>query len=285
VRNLDNNTGFAILNEANGRRFAINTLATGGWLMYDGGNGTWNSGLFQRAGQVVVGGTAPVGKLTSYGGPLVGAYGETTSGTGIVGISTTNGWGVAGQALDGIGVYGFSTNSYGLYVGGGGPVQAVFAGAGNVGIGTAAPADKLHVTADIRVGSGTTGCVKDADGTAIAGTCSSDRRLKKGITPFASSLDKVSRLQPVHFYWRADEFPDRHFGASESFGLIAQDVESVLPELVTTDDKGYKAVRYNALPLHMLQAITELKTENDALKAQLAAQEERLRRLEAAIAK
>jgi len=148
---------------------------------------------------------------------------------------------------------------------------------GRVGVGVAAPLDVFHVAGDIRVGTGTTGCVKDADGTLIAGVCSSDLRLKKNIVPFPSSLDRVSRLQPVHFYWRSDEYPDRHFGNSESFGLVAQDVEKVLPELVTTDDSGYKAVRYNVLPFHLLQAIKDLKSENDDLKARLTA-------LEAAVA-
>ena len=71
----------------------------------------------------------------------------------------------------------------------------------------------------------------------------------------------------------------------QTFGLIAQDVEKVLPELVTTDEQGYKAVRYNALPFHMLQAIKDLKAENDELKQRLEQQEERLRRLEGAASK
>src|SRR5258705_12184243 len=71
---------------------------------------------------------------------------------------------------------------------------------GNVGVGTTAPADKLQVNGDIRVGSGTTGCVKDANGTVIAGTCSSDLRLKKSITPFPQLLNKLVQLQPVNFY-------------------------------------------------------------------------------------
>ena len=144
---------------------------------------------------------------------------------------------------------------------------------GFVSVGIRAAADPFHVNGNIRVGTGTTGCVRDADATVIAGTCSSDFRLKKQITPFRSSLEKVSQLQPVHFYWRGDEFPDRHFGATESFGLIAQDVEAILPELVTTDETGYRAVRYSALPFHLLQAIKELKSENDELKARLAALE------------
>ena len=97
----------------------------------------------------------------------------------------------------------------------------------------------------------------------------------------------VARLQPVQFTWRADRFPDRHFGQARSFGLIAQDVEAVLPELVTTDAEGYKAVKYSQLPFYMLQAIKDLKAENDLLrseterlKQQLQMQEERLRRME-----
>ena len=64
---------------------------------------------------------------------------------------------------------------------------------GNVGIGTfnAIPtiADKLQVFGDIRVGTtGTNGCVKNFAGTGLIGTCSSDRRFKKDITPFAPML-------------------------------------------------------------------------------------------------
>lgn len=140
---------------------------------------------------------------------------------------------------------------------------------GNVGIGDSTPDDKLDVEGDIRVGTGTTGCVKDADGTVLTGSCSSDARLKREITSFPMLLDKVVMLRPVHFYWRQDEYKDKAFGAGQSFGLIAQEVEEVLPELVTQDEQGLKAVRYNKLPLLMLQAIKELKAENDSLKQRL----------------
>jgi endosialidase-like protein len=131
--------------------------------------------------------------------------------------------------------------------------------------------DKLQVYGDIRVGTtGTNGCIKNFAGTGIIGTCSSDRRLKKNITPFAPMLDKVTALQPVHYVWRADEFPDRHFGNARNYGLIAQDVEQVLPELVATDNDGYKAIDYSKLPLLTIQAVKELKAENDELKQEVA---------------
>jgi Chaperone of endosialidase len=149
---------------------------------------------------------------------------------------------------------------------------------GNVGIGTPAGTnneptalDKLQVFGDIRLGTaGTNGCVKDFSGTGIVGVCSSDRRLKKDITPFAPALDRVAALQPVHYNWRASAFPDRHYGDDRASGLIAQDVEQVFPELVVTDQDGYKAVDYSKLPLLTIQAVKELKAENDALKQRLA---------------
>jgi hypothetical protein len=149
---------------------------------------------------------------------------------------------------------------------------------GNVGIGnwplpTPVPtaADKLQVFGDVRVGtSGTNGCIKNFGGTGIIGTCASDRRFKKNITPFGHVLDQVTALQPVHYYWRAAEFPEQHFGDAQNYGLIAQDVEAVLPEIVVTGEDGLKAVDYSKLPLLTIQAVKELKAENDALKERLS---------------
>jgi hypothetical protein len=146
---------------------------------------------------------------------------------------------------------------------------------GNVGIGTFTEiptiADRLQVFGDIRVGtSGTNGCIRSFGGNTITGSCSSDRRFKKDITPFDHVLDRVTALQPVHYFWRASEFPDRQFGARRTYGLIAQDVEQVLPELVVTNEDGYKAVDYSELPLLTIQAVKDLKAENDALKLRVA---------------
>jgi trimeric autotransporter adhesin len=160
----------------------------------------------------------------------------------------------------------------------------------SVGIGTSAPNTKLQVVGNIRVGtSGTLGCVQRFDGTAIAGTCSSDARLKADIVPVGDVLGRVAQLQPVRFRWRTDEFPERHLGNTVNVGLIAQQVEQVFPELVSTDDQGYKLVSASELPYLTIAAVKELKaandslkTANDALKAQLAALGERLARLEAA---
>jgi hypothetical protein len=146
---------------------------------------------------------------------------------------------------------------------------------GNVGIGVfndfPTITDKLQVFGDIRVGtSGTNGCIKAFGGAALAGTCSSDRRFKKDITPFGHVLDRLTARQPVHYFWRATESPERQFGLRRAYGLIAQDVEQVLPELVVTNDDGFKALGYSELPLLTIQAVKDLKTENDSLKQRVA---------------
>jgi hypothetical protein len=87
--------------------------------------------------------------------------------------------------------------------------------------------------------------------------------------PFAPVLDKVTQLQPVIYDWRAEEYPEYHFGSERTSGLIAQEVEKVFPNMVATDERGYKAVNYSQLPLLLLQALKDLKAENDNQQTQI----------------
>jgi hypothetical protein len=158
----------------------------------------------------------------------------------------------------------------------------------NVGINTPAPDTRLQVVGDIKVGTnGSDGCIKNFAGSGIAGACSSDGRLKTDVRALEPMLDRVASLTPVRFSWRSGEFPAYHFGDGPQVGLIAQDVERLFPELVALDADGFKTVNYSELPLLTLQAVKELKaenntlkTENQAMRAQLAALAERLFRLE-----
>jgi hypothetical protein len=115
----------------------------------------------------------------------------------------------------------------------------------------------------------TTGCVAYNGGSV--GVCSSDARLKENVRSVPAVLDRLVQLQPVHFDWRRGEFPERSFPAGPQPGLIAQQVEQVMPELVVVGEDGFRQVRYGELPMLTLEAIRELKAENDALRAELEA--------------
>jgi len=264
---------------------ALNIVRNGGETTFVGtsyNNGDGSAVFFQRARGTQ---QAPTAVLAgdALGYFAAGGYGATTFGDGVGAMAvfaaetwtdTANGTTVA-----------FATTPLGTtdFV-----PQAAILSNGFFGLGTPGDAngiptatDRLQVFGDVRVGiAGTNGCVKRFDGTGLIGTCSSDRRLKKNITAFAPALDKLTALQPVHYYWRAEDFPNRHFGNSQTYGLVAQDVEQVLPELVATDSDGYKAVDYSKLPLLTIQAMKELKAENDARKAENDALKQRVTELE-----
>jgi len=105
----------------------------------------------------------------------------------------------------------------------------------------------------------------DGDVVAYSTTVSSDKRLKKNIKPINNALEIVDKLQGVHFNWKEDD--------KKSIGYIAQDVEKILPEMVskkTHFDKGeFKTVNYAAMVSVMGEAIKELKEEVEQLKKQI----------------
>jgi hypothetical protein len=138
---------------------------------------------------------------------------------------------------------------------------------------TASAAFVVNSAGNIRVGYGTTGCVLDADGTPIAGVCSSDERLKKDIRPFDSGmLDRALKLRPVYYHWRTELMANEAIpaNAGESYGLIAQEVEKLYPEMVSTNTDGYKAVDYTRLPFVLLGALQDEHAKVQSLEARLA---------------
>jgi len=244
-----------------------------------------NSAVYETNGSVGIGTTAPLdslhvrftntlGVLTGYAVQNLGA--TATSYSGMLFYDQN---GALGQ------FQGFNngTHEYRINnVASGGTINFMIASTsrffvgstGLIGIGTSSPADRFQVVGDVRVGTaGANGCVRNFAGTGLVGVCASDARFKRDITPFGPALEAVARLRPVHYYWRAEEFPERQFGDARTYGLVAQDVEHVLPELVVTGDDGYKAVDYSKLPLLTIQAIKELKAENDEMRVRVAALE------------
>jgi len=159
--------------------------------------------------------------------------------------------------------------------------------AGNVGIGTSSAAAKLDVAGNVSVTGGVsvTGSVK-----AYAFVHPSDERLKQDIRTIANASEILAQLRGTHFTWRQD--------GVGAYGVIAQEVEKVLPELVP-DGEGLKTVDYDQLVPILIEGwkvhqktIAELRAANDNLRRELEAAddndkkaieglEQRLRKLEA----
>lgn len=121
---------------------------------------------------------------------------------------------------------------------------------GRVGIGTTTPGYELDVIGDINA----SGNVK-----AAGVNLTSDARYKRNIASLDNSLEKITSLNGVTYFWKQDEYPNKHFNDKKQIGVIAQEVEKKFPELVETDDQGYKSVNYPALVAPIIEAIKELK--------------------------
>jgi hypothetical protein len=85
----------------------------------------------------------------------------------------------------------------------------------------------------------------------------SDIRFKKNINNIENSLEKVLKMQGVTYNWKTEEYPDKGFSRETEIGVIAQEVEKVFPELVNTDDEGYKSVQYSHIVPVLIEAIKE----------------------------
>ena len=94
----------------------------------------------------------------------------------------------------------------------------------------------------------------------------SDFRFKKNIKPLTNVLSKVLSLQGVSYDWKTEEFPEKSFSDKTEFGFIAQELEKYFPNVVLTDENGYKSVQYSHMVPVLLEAIKEQQRLIDQLQ-------------------
>ena len=130
---------------------------------------------------------------------------------------------------------------------------------GNVGIGTINTGYKLDVNGDMQ---------------AASYNATSDSRLKTNITSLEKPLDKILQLNGVSYNWIND------LSCSKQSGLLAQDVENIIPETVSTsttmNDQGFyqKSINYNNLIPYLIESVKTLHDENNKLKSIIQKHEE-----------
>jgi hypothetical protein len=150
---------------------------------------------------------------------------------------------------------------------------------GNVGIGqTSVGTYKLDVNGTGRFASNlfitsgtastvfTNGALVVTGGVGISGAlnvqgditafATSDERLKDNKTTIANALEKINNISGIAFDWN-----EKSEKTGSDYGVIAQEIEKILPNAVVTRDNGYKAVKYDSLIPLLIEAIKELNAK------------------------
>jgi hypothetical protein len=143
---------------------------------------------------------------------------------------------------------------------------------GNVGIGTATPDNLLTVNGGA-----------DKPGGGSWGTYS-DGRLKNLNGSYNSGLSQVLKLNPVRYRYKSDNAMGIR-DTDEHVGVVAQDVQRVIPEAVTQNSKGYLLVNNDPIIWSMLNAIKEQQEEIRALKSELRATRQSLQKVQTQVAR
>jgi prepilin-type N-terminal cleavage/methylation domain-containing protein len=201
---------------------------------------------------------------------LVG-YARDSSGYGVHGYNlATAAQGNLGQTTLGVVGYTQTANSSGYGVLGFGPGSTVYCGLGR--------------------GDGWALVCSGGNAWINGTTYPSDARLKEKQKPITDALDTLMALKPMHYYWRENTEQARAYKGKPQVGLMAQDVEKILPNIVTSMEmsphpmpKGVKAkktlnqtlktikgVEYDKLIPYLIRGTQELKAEQDRIAETLA---------------
>jgi Chaperone of endosialidase len=300
---------YGVKSEAGGSNNTSSTIAVEG-IATNNSNTTTNTTIGVRG--ISTSGSSTIGNLNSVTNP--GGYFSSNDGQGIY-ATTTGGYnlltlGKVSQAITGYsnqanaylnagivgyadgtgafkaGVMGYvdgtagTTISYAIYGKDNINTSTTYAGyfSGKVSI-----ASSLSVSSTGSFGGAISGTTAGFSGCVTASnlSCPSDLRYKKNIVPMQNSLSNILKINGVRYDWKQEEFPEKQFSDKNQIGFIAQEIEKVFPEMVFTDEKGFKSVDYARLTPVLVEAIKELNSRNEKLEIKNQKLESRLDKIEA----
>lgn len=202
----------------------------------------------------------------------------TTSYTGFTMKSNVNAWygmyvdaGATGSPFYGYALNGVAraytqlngiNNNWELYYNG---TQIAINSSGNVGIGTTTPTQKLDISGTIHASNlngGATSLSTDASGNIIR--TPSDAKLKCHIASIDNPLEKVMQLHGVSYNFIDSD----RFGSDRQMGFLAQDLEKVIPETVSSGGE-YKSVNYQEITALLTEAMKEQQKIIDQLEERI----------------
>ncbi len=205
------------------------TIALTGSLLQKGSTQTTGSNII--SGSLLITGSSAIGLRMSGSTALTGSIFQTGS-LNVTGSTNISGALTVGTINTGQGATEVYLMNQGVQTGD----SVRFNG---LGVGTAA--------------SGVAGAILATND--IVAFASSDEKLKENLEPIGSATEKVGQLTGYTFDWIPMEGIHVHSG--HDVGIIAQEVEKVLPEVVETRENGYKAVKYEKLTALLIQAVNE----------------------------
>jgi hypothetical protein len=102
----------------------------------------------------------------------------------------------------------------------------------------------------------------------IVAFSSSDIRFKENIKPIENALDKIRKISGNTYDWKAENKAEHGYEGND-VGVIAQEIEAVLPQLVQTRENGYKAVKYDKLVALLIEGIKDQQLQIEQLRIDL----------------
>lgn len=159
-------------------------------------------------------------------------------------------------------------------------------GGGGTALAVQANGDDIEVSASgIRLAQdgATNGDVLKWNGSAWepAADATSDRRFKKDIVVIPDALARVLAIRGVNYFYKVEEFQEMDFSTKKQYGVIAQEVMEVFPELVRKAEDGYYRVNYEQMTSILIAAMQEQQQQIESLNQKVANQESKLSKLDA----